>query len=191
MSKLILSGEDRRIATEWRRGELQVLCDVNPKEYREPTGKVILVPCADGHQMFDICEYQKSLTVEGHIPMVHPLSLNGGPLLLAAGSPLLSEGDKDDEVLLKHIAQAYSIKGTPTIILYSHAPCGAARVHNLSIVDVVELMLAAKDRLKALFDNLQVIPKLHVDWATGESQMKKNSYFVSREQFVAWRKVAA
>jgi len=192
MGRLFLTERDREILEEWRRGSIRVLDDVQRDKYREPTGKVIVVPCADGHQMFDICKFQVERTAEGTEPMVHILSLNGGPLLLAPNSPLLEAGDTDDKVLLKHIGAANSIKGTPTVILKPHAPCGAAQAVSLSVIDVVELLIGAKQRMREHFPLLQVVPKLHVDWAYREGELDtKKSYFLSRENFEEWKRVAA
>jgi hypothetical protein len=174
------------IATEWRSAGIQVLCDVDPRHHEDPQGSCIVIACADGHQYHDILAFEKGFTPNGTEPMVHSLCLNGGPLLLAPGTPLLNVGDTDDVVLMKHLAQASRIKEVRTLIEYGHVPCGAARVRNLSIVEIVKAVFAARERLKSYFRDLQIIPKLHVDWSMPGEATVRRTYFLNQVCFDRW-----
>ena len=189
--RIFLTDEDRAVLEEWRRGSIQVLCDVNPRQYREPTGKVIVVPCGDGHQSGDLLRHQAEYTPAEWDRMVHPLSLNGGPLLLAPGTPILKPGETDDVVLMKHIAGSHVKKGTPTVLLVVHAPCAMAQDFSLNVIAVAELFLAAKRRVREEFPYLQIVPQFHVDWARHEREVSKKSYFFNRRGFEQWCERAA
>lgn len=157
-----------------------ILEDVNPSKIK---GKgVILVCCSDGDQMHDIFTHQvRIIEVIKPGPRIHTIAMNGGALLLPRDSPLSAELH-EDEVMLWHIAGARKLKDIHTVVLYAHAPCGAAGLANLTLLKVIELLIQAAKRLNTIYAQLQVIPMFHVDY----DGKKKRSYFLSIQKWNEW-----
>ncbi|MBU6321764.1 MAG: hypothetical protein KGI78_02820 [Patescibacteria group bacterium] len=132
-------------------GVLQTVDEGMMARAREGT---IFIPCADGHHFDDLFRTHLRLCgcPDNEDRMHHPLSLNGGALLLPESSPLrrLDDGSygPDDEVLLRHLVGAIKLKQPQSIILYAHAPCGMARLFGLSIMEEFELLVRAKQRVR-------------------------------------------
>lgn len=99
-------------------------------------------------------------------------------MLLASGSPL-NTWLREDEILLQHIAIARQLKEIDTVVLYAHAPCGAATLHQLSFIHVLETLRRAKIRLKTVDDKIKVACFCHIDYGHD----KKRTYFFSTEAF--------
>lgn len=175
-----LSKQDRDFARALRLAN--VFQDVASKELDLSNG-VIIVPCADGDQMPDLFTYELGLFADlGIPPRVHEIALNGGALLIPKDSQVRREGS-EDRVLLQHLKDAQTLKGIDLVMLYAHAPCGAAALGGLDLKSVVALLVAAKARIKSEIPTLKVAAFLHMDWGEG----KKRTYFVSREKWEGWR----
>lgn len=162
------------------REDVKVLCDVHPHAIDQSEG-VILVTCSDGDQMPDIfkhhekfCEHQRDEA------RIHLFSLNGGAKLISSDSPLRIF--QEDEILLAHIDIARQMKGIDTVILYAHAPCGAAYGKDLSFADVLELLFKGKERVKREIPGIKVACFCHIDYGD-----KKRTYFVSYEAWKTWK----
>lgn len=155
-----------------------VLQDLDTHRIDQSKGAII-VSCADGDQIHDLFHHHEQLFNDAGIsPRIHTLALNGGALLVAAGSPLTT-WMREDEVLLKNIGVARQLKEIDTVILYAHAPCGAAGAANMTFHNVLEYLMQAKTRLKRIDDKIKVACFCHIDYGDG----KKRTYFVSRECF--------
>lgn len=143
---------------------------------------VIIVPCADGDQMPDLFTHELGLFAElGIPPRVHELALNGGALLIPQDSPVRREGT-EDRVLVQHLKDAQTLKNINLVMLYAHAPCGAAALAGLDLRGVVKLLMAAKTRIKEEIPTFKVACFLHIDWGGG----KRRTYFVSRDEWEEW-----
>lgn len=176
-----LNTDDRKLALELKRA--RILTDVEAPELNLDHG-VIIVTCADGDQMPDLFSFQTRLfNIRGIHPRVHTLALNGGALLIPEKSPLNKENG-EDRVLLAHLRDARKLKNIDTIVLYVHAPCGAAGLADLNFMQVMELLLEAKARIKKELPGALVACFCHVDW--GENI--KRTYFVSRDKWISWCK---
>ena len=141
---------------------------------------VIMVTCADGDQMPDVFKKQSEyLSTQRKTARIHTLALNGGALVVPADSPLNSELPKG-EVIIDDIKGAMLLKGIKTIVLYAHAPCGAAGLCNLSVEQVIKFLVKAKEGLKSAFADIKVACFFHVDWGD-----HKRTYFISATK---WRK---
>ncbi|OGZ07818.1 MAG: hypothetical protein A3C93_05860 [Candidatus Lloydbacteria bacterium RIFCSPHIGHO2_02_FULL_54_17] len=178
---LVLSEEDRRTIRMFSEKKVRVLRKVRPQLVDETNG-AILVTCADGDQMENVFLYHRKICLhhrEEHRP--HLLSLNGGAKLIASDSPL-RHGD-EDTVLLGHLKDARRMKGIETIVLYAHAPCGAAYAHKLSFYRVLELLFAGRERVEREMPGVKVTCFCHVDYGNG----KKHTYFASRTSWLLWR----
>lgn len=176
-----LSKQDHELARALRLAD--VFQNVTSKELDLSEG-VIIVPCADGDQMPDLFTYELGLFAElGIPPRVHEIALNGGALLIPRDSKVRRDGS-EDRVLLQHLRDAQALKGIDLVMLYAHAPCGAAALAELDLRGVVSLLMAAKSRVKAEVPSLKVACFLHIDWGDG----KKRTYFVSRDKWECWNK---
>ena len=156
-----------------------ILQDVNAHRIDQSQGAII-VSCADGDQMHDLFHHHATLFLKSNaVPRLHTLALNGGALLLPVTSPL-NRQFREDEVLLHHINVAQKLKEINTVVLYAHAPCGAAAMHNMSFLQVIEYLIQAKMLLKKSGPaGIKVACFIHIDY-DGD---KKRTYFVSRELF--------
>lgn len=177
-----LSKQDHELARVLRLAN--VFQNVASKELDLSEG-VIIVPCADGDQMPDLFTYELGLFAElGIPPRVHEIALNGGALLIPQDSPVRREG-AEDRVILQHLRDAQALKGIDLVMLYAHAPCGAAGLAGLDLRGVVKLLMAAKTRIKEEIPSLKVAVFIHMDWGDG----KKRTYFVSRDRWENWQTI--
>lgn len=147
----------------------------------------ILVTCADGDQMADVFQQTENFSRR-----LHTLSLNGGGLLLPEKSPANLRLTSDDcskqvrlgDVFLEQIIVAKALKNINLIALHVHAPCGIAGAFKISPRELIELLAAAKDRLKKALPDSRVCAFVHIAWPDG----RKRTYFVSRAK---WRNFSA
>jgi hypothetical protein len=171
-----LSEEDRRAYSKLR--EQHILGDVDSCKLDIVNG-IILVTCSDGDQILDTLEHAQGLFRERSIkPRIHLIALNGGALLVSKKSPLVAD-DREDQIILKHVAKAQKLKGINTIALYTHAPCGAGTDAGLSLQQEIKLLFSAKGRIKEELPNFQVAFFCHID--RGD---QKRTYHVSRNKWI-------
>lgn len=132
---------------------------------------IVMVSCGDGHRFRDI--FLHILTLVG---LVHPVVLNGGPLLIADNeNDPLRQGD----VMLANIDGAIEIKGFTDIVLVSHWPCAIALKKGLGIVDVlIKTVAAAQIVREHLGPGYTILSKLHVDYGT---MSRPSRYWFSRK----------
>jgi hypothetical protein len=155
--------------------EAGCLCDVD--RYRIKSDKVtIFVGCADGDQLYDLYRHHCHICCGSRH---HALLLNGGALLLPRESRIHG-AKKGGMVLMNHIVTASHLKGIHSVVLYTHAPCGAAGLVKLSFFDVMRYLAEAKLRLAVRSDlrHLTVSCFCHVDYGGG----KKRTYYVHRRE---------
>jgi hypothetical protein len=155
-----------------------ILSDVDAHRL-DLTAGVILVACSDGDQLPDIFNnISHSFEGQRQSARIHTIALNGGALLLPENSPLVTP-HREDEVLLEHIKVARELKNINTIALYTHAPCGAGTLAGLTLEQELDLLLAAKVRIKESLPGIKAVCFCHID--RGES---KRTYFVSRNKWI-------
>lgn len=124
---------------------------------RLPIEGIIIVTCADGDQMADLFAFQQELMVkQGLVPRIHTFGLNGGALLLAPNSPVTSKL-AEDKVLLDQIETGAKLKKMNSVILYAHAPCGAAALAHLSVKDELHLLFTAAERVKKECSSIKAV----------------------------------
>ncbi|MEK9183358.1 MAG: hypothetical protein AAB849_02515, partial [Patescibacteria group bacterium] len=167
----------------------------------DPAG-VVVVACGDGHRLPEIVTFHRRLaeTNGGDATpngcCTHFVTLNGGALLLATESPVANQGLQEDRVVYNHIRAAISLKrldtngARPTVLLYTHAPCGAAAIHHLDLVEQMELVTGAKIRLKNRHRDWRVICCVHIDFpAEGKKPGKGRSYTFSTKDFLKYMRL--
>lgn len=148
---------------------------------------MIAIFCGDGDQFDDEYMHMRGLFQYASARVrIHPLSLNGGALLISPNWPTASEG----EVFVKHTLQAEGLKGIKTVSLFTHVPCGAAGLVHWSVAQVIDELINAKRRLKEQDPSLTVICLLHVDWSkcNGETDPRKRTYHVTKDKWLAARR---
>lgn len=178
---LVLTEEDRKIIRMFSEKKVGVLRKVRPHLVDESNG-AILVTCADGDQMEDLFSYHRKISLhhrETHRP--HLLSLNGGAKLIAPDSPL--RRGSEDTIILEHLKDARRMKEIETVVLYAHAPCGAAYAKQLSFYRVLELLFSGRARVEQVMPGIKVTCFCHVDYGDG----KKHTYFASRTTWLLWK----
>lgn len=177
-----LSEEDRT-AIEILRKE-GILLDIEAHRLDQRNG-VILVSCADGDQMCDIFAHQVKIQIgQCKDPRIHTFGWNGGALRLAPKSPTNKVGRSTAKDLLEDISDARKMKNIDTVALYVHAPCGKANACDISVIETLNLLMAAKERIKKENNGVKVACFFHVDYANG----KKRTYFISRHKWMEKRK---
>ncbi|MBI5222333.1 MAG: hypothetical protein HY980_02445 [Candidatus Magasanikbacteria bacterium] len=161
--------------------------------------RLAIVACSDGQRLPEITTFHQRLA-ESQISAgldsccIHTLALNGGGLLLAEESPVVNPNLREDRVFHEHLCDAIRIKGLdangkrPTIVLYTHMPCGAAELHNLDPVEQMEWLALAKERLKFAHPNWQILLCVHVHYpaTNGRKEEKPRTYHFSRKHLRAW-----
>lgn len=159
-----------------------VLIDVDAHRLDMKNG-VIMVTCSDGDQIADIFGTQSRFVQECRSdPRVHTIALNGGAIAIPQNSPLNFDVRKD-EVIIYDIRGAMELKGINTIALYGHAPCGAAGLCCLDVLNVMELLVEGKERLKReIGDSVKVACFVHVDYHDS-----KRTYFMSADSWREWQ----
>lgn len=161
--------------------DADVLVNVEAHKLNAPNG-VISVVCPDCDQAHDIDGHIRKLLNEcGGKIRPHSLKQHGGGMLISEACPLDREFHID-KYLLKHVGIARSLKEINTIILYVHAPCGAAQLEGLNVVEILYHVVEAKKRVKAMWPNDRISCYIHVDY----QNEKKRTYFLSREAFERW-----
>lgn len=171
-----LNGFDRVYLRELR--DKNILLDIDSHLLDQKNG-VIMIACADGDQMPDVFEKQEEYLLEQReTPRIHTLALNGGALVVPTNSPLNSELPKG-KVIIDDIKGAMMLKGINTVVLYAHAPCGAAGLYHLNIEEVIDFLIKAKEEIKKAVAGIKVACFFHVDWGD-----HKRTYFVSAAK---WR----
>ncbi len=173
-----LSSDDRRYIAGLR--EAGVLRDDDSRKLHTPNG-VILVCCSDGDQSEDVYGHTCHLAEgNGGKRRLHPFMNHGGAALLSPRN-LIYADHAPDEYLIAQIRDAMPMKGIATIALVVHAPCGAANMVDLSVVEIIDHMFRGKKRLKELWPNMRVACFVQVDFGD-----RKRMYFVKRKEFGAW-----
>ncbi len=162
--------------------EQGALQKVDENLFRSVGDTVIEVCCADCHERKGWRQY-----LEVFFNYRHVLSLNGGAISIAEDSPLNINGE-EGRVFLRHIEGAIKLKGTQTIILSVHAPCGLARSNKVSMLDKLYLLLKAADRVRSVFPNANVVKVFHVNYGESEDREKNGmkTYVLKREPFMAY-----
>lgn len=174
-----LSSEDRDLIRELRAAG--VLRDID--NYRvDQTQGAILVTCSDGDQFCDIFTNQVHMQAGCRSdPRIHVFGWHGGALACAPCSPI-NRQKHADVVFLDQIADARVLKEIDVVVLYAHAPCGAAALHGVGLTQAFALQIRAKIEIKTLNEGINVVCCFHVDHGND----KKRSYFLSRPDWERW-----
>ncbi len=175
-------------------------------------GGVIVVTCGDGDHFFDVIWHLLTVYLQSHLPWAcrlplkigfflpfiiwwflsprtHMLVLNGGACLL---SPCWPKHETFDigRALEEQVRVATDLKDIWQVILYAHAPCGAAG--SMLPKEQVAHLMEAKMRIKGLDPRYKVACFMHLCFDDAASTwrrirqvlgLKRRTYFVSRE---AW-----
>lgn len=160
----------------------RVLDDAKGHKLKAPNG-VIPIVCPDCDQAGDIDRHIESLLVEsGSKIRLHSLKQHGGGMLVSHTCPIGRKYMIDDYVV-ENIGIARSLKEINTIILFVHAPCGAAQLAHLNVVEVLYHLVEAKKRIKAIWPHDKIGCFFHVDYC---EEGRKRTYFLSCNAFEKW-----
>lgn len=173
-----LSAEDRRTYDYllYRKILKRVLPDRIPPE--QARKGMIITCCPDGDQFADTIGQISEVCLQ-HMPWprIHTLTRMGGALVIPDNTPM-SRGQYGAQ-LVEDIFMSHRIKDIETVVLYAHAPCGAAMQANLNLAQVLELLTRAKLHMKHEIKRsklpLSVICFVHIDHG-GEGK-RKHTYF--------------
>lgn len=175
-----LSLKDRETVRALR--EFGVLIEIQQPRFLEYRNGNILVFCGDGDQSVDLFTHHVSMMSECEQCRPHLLTLNGGALLLPPDSPVAKS--EEGKVLFRQIIKSSALKKIPTIVLYSHAPCGAAMEAGISLLEQLHLLMKAKLMVKSALPQGTVFCLFHVD--KGDT---KRTYYVSRDAWNEWTEI--
>lgn len=147
-----------------------------------PSSKgVIVALCSDGHQFQDTYGHIATICREQlHMNCIHPVTLNGGALLMS-GDLMPEEEKLDGDRMFRNVLVASQLKGVKDVLLYTHFPCGIARKVGLGVIDQGIRMMAAKKRLKEANPEFNIYNFFHVHGV--DSPDKRRTYFMPRKQW--------
>lgn len=136
-----------------------------PLEGHMMPSRVLIVMCADGHQLIDKLG-QHVLTSSKHCldgnMVFHLLTDHGGAAVIPRHSPLGCYGDS--ERLVRKIGEGLKLKDLKHVALYVHVPCGAAALHEVDFIELLLLLAKAKRELRMTYSWIEKIGcYLHVD----------------------------
>lgn len=151
---------------------------------REPT---IIVCCSDFFRSHDMTQWMARLRgfLPAENPLMHRLQWHGGMIRLIYGSPTNDELPSSDQVFLREIRRAVELTRITDIVGIGHWPCMEVLNHDMGVADVVDDLLAARERLKREIGHraLQVRPVLHVDYGNELPPSGMRSYYVSPRRY--------
>lgn len=143
---------------------------------------MVLISCGDGDQAYDMFTRKVSLQSDHREhPRIQLYCDNGAPSRLPHNSPASPAVSTYALELLNGMKFVMEQKGMETVALCSHVPCVHAQFHGLSVLDLLTLMVAAKDRIRehcAPFAK-SIACFLHIDY---KGEKGKKTYFVNRDE---------
>lgn len=174
-----LSDKDRQIVGRLRADE--VLENVEEHQL-DMTAGTIVVACSDGDQFHDLMEHIWGMHTNcGCKPRTHVLTCHAGPPRIAKNSPV-NRFDNNDLIILDDIAEASEAKGMDVAALAIHGPCARAAKFNLTMLTMIDLMMAAKERVLDIHERMKVACFVQIDHGHG----RKRTYFISKHKWAAW-----
>lgn len=175
----ILSEFDRAALKALREGG--VFEDVNG-HHLDPKNGTIIVACSDGDQFSDLMDHIWGVHQSCDCPRrTHMFTDHAGAARLAPNSPVNQvAGDLEAQIMLNGIAEASKIKDIHTVALTVHAPCARAKAHSQTVIDLIDLQMGGKQRVREL--GLKVACFFQVDHGNG----RKRTYFISRVKWEEW-----
>lgn len=152
---------------------------------------VVLVACGDADRFGRIfarkVKMQKGQCADTRI---HVIALNGGALRLAKKSPANKGTSRMDQYLMADIRNARRMKKIDTVALYIHAPCGQAKAARIDLRATIEILMAAKKRIKRMRpikgtnQRVTVACFCHLAYPNGKDAV----FFIRRDRWEAWLK---
>lgn len=141
---------------------------------------VILVCCSDGDQFDKVMDHMRDAAIAtGAKPRIHTFANHGGALLVSPDFHLFCKHGNISDFLLTQLAQAKAMKEINTIVLSVHAPCGAAAMSQMNVVQLINHMMRAKNLVKERLHGVKVLCVLFVDYGSGNKQ----SYTIARKDW--------
>ncbi len=163
----------------------EVLQDLDPHLLDQRDG-IIIVACADGDYFFDLFSHHARTQIHRTDPRMHTFGWHGGALACAPCSPV-NPVKRADDVFMRQIADARSLKDIHLVGLYAHMPCGAVRTCGIPMEKALALQVRAYARVKAVNHGIKVACFLHVDYGRRVGGGKNfHSYYFSPEKWERW-----
>ena len=183
MQRTSLSTTDYNLIRELRREDVGVLEDAQPDLLTSK--RLIIVACGDGHRLPDLLSHKQHLCNDAEC--LHLVAVNGGALAIPHSSPLANRGAiPHDQTTLANIQEGCHFKETNQIMPYVHFPCSAASSVNLSVVDCLNLLADAKNRIREVIPGAEMITWVHVDYNGHRSEKQFCTYRFNRKNFEKW-----
>lgn len=161
-----LTGYDRNVIGSMRNEGVLIDFRVRGKKNQQdneemflldPNG-LIIVPCGDGDQSFDILTHLHREYESRDCPdsCLHVLSRNGGSLKLVQQSPAFKPGRSLFRDLFEEVIETHRIKRLKSLGIFTHAPCGIAVTNDLDFVEQMRVLFAAKRKFEKEFGRLKL-----------------------------------
>lgn len=114
---------------------------------------VILVTCSDGHVFPELFCFLLNF-----FEFIHPITDNGGPLLLHV--------DSRRAQMMDSIKKAYEIKGFTDVLVLNHSFCAGATLHNFMLDKTVTATFDASSMIEDCLgvNDVNVIPGYSIDY---------------------------
>lgn len=167
--------------------EGSVLLDIDPYLLVEEDGAIV-VTCPDGRYFSDIFSHHSRMQQNyREYPLIHPFGMNGGALLLAPDSPLVSPGSTIQADLLRGIIEAMEWIKIRKVVLSAHYRCGKASNCGVGATETIRLLFAAKKAVKTWLERYGPVVScyFHIDFGIDFKERGKKkrvlSYYANRE----------
>ena len=162
-----------------------VLQDVKGELLNRKNG-VVYCACSDGDQFHDRYCRQSLFQMEQRAdhPRIHPLTLNGGPLLCHPKSPLVNVNSTLAYDYYEMLFASTNMKETWSIILEGHAPCAAARKIGLSLFAQLDIQMyvSVMARHRGDLENIDIVDHFHLSYGCA----RKRTHFINPEKWNEW-----
>lgn len=190
LPQISLSPEDNILVELLKKGG--VFENIKPNLLKAVTGMVgVSCPDCDCHD--DLQTFHKHVFGQnGNGRRFHNLALNGGAIFLSPEMTVPGSVTRA-EVYFEDIEFALEKKGLSFISLYGHTPCGMATKYGMSLLDVVNHLVLAKEAVREHFkkkvEKENVIAFCHVNYGIVDEASRLHKMRTYRINGRAWRDV--
>ncbi|GEM_PF-5220339 len=163
-----------------------VLAEVEPQKIRQHGDIVVDIGCGDCHQRPEWKQYLATM-----FKYLHSLTLNGGGVAIPVFSKA-NPGDIKGRAFLMDIPGSFLLKGTHVVLVTGHAPCGLVRHLNISLLEKVGYLVAAKHRIKQEIrpehPETKVISLFHVNYGHKPERKPQGmkTYIIDDRKWTQW-----
>ena len=169
--------------------ELGIITDLDPHKTGDPNG-LLLLSCGDADISCGLLDHVRELSGSSRI---HQISVNGGALNLAQGSPLPRRRSYAiaGVQLMHEIKEACELKNLTKVAICAHSQCGAAHACGLTEAQAMQWAVRGKLDLRRFFEetgmSIPICSMMHVRWKDRGPRL----YFLDARRYADHHRIAA